>query len=41
VPLWQFHYHENRSAEPAILFVLSNSPVLKALGYYREEAAEA
>ena len=39
VPLWQFHHHENRHAQPAILFVLSNSPALKALGYYREEGA--
>jgi gentisate 1,2-dioxygenase len=38
VPLWQFHYHENRFAGPAILFVLSNKPALSALGYYREEA---
>jgi gentisate 1,2-dioxygenase len=37
VPLWRVHYHENRSAEPAILFVLSNRPALSALGYYREE----
>jgi gentisate 1,2-dioxygenase len=40
VPLWQFHSHENRRAQPAILFVLNNSPALKALGYYRQEAAE-
>jgi 1-hydroxy-2-naphthoate dioxygenase len=39
VPHWQYHHHENRFAQPAILFVLSNSPALKALGYYREEAA--
>ena len=39
VPLWQFHHHENRQSQPAILFVLSNSPALKALGYYREEGA--
>ena len=37
VPLWRFHHHENRFAEPAILFVLSNKPALSALGYYREE----
>jgi gentisate 1,2-dioxygenase len=40
VPLWQFHHHESRSGQPAILFVLSNRPALKALGYYREEGAE-
>jgi gentisate 1,2-dioxygenase len=39
VPLWQFHRHENHFSQPAILFVLSNSPALKALGYYREERA--
>ena len=37
VPLWRFHRHENRSDEPALLFVLSNKPTLGALGYYREE----
>jgi gentisate 1,2-dioxygenase len=37
VPLWRFHHHENRFAEPAILFVLSNKAALSALGYYREE----
>jgi gentisate 1,2-dioxygenase len=37
VPLWRVHYHENRSTESAILFVLSNKPALSALGYYREE----
>ncbi len=39
VPLWRFHHHENRFAEPAILFVLSNKAALSALGYYREEGA--
>ena len=29
VPLWQFHHHENRLAQPAILFVLSNKPGAK------------
>jgi gentisate 1,2-dioxygenase len=37
VPLWRFHRHENRSDQPALLFVLSNKPALSALGYYREE----
>ena len=41
VPLWHFHYHENRSTEPAILFVMSNKPALSALGYYREEVMKA
>ena len=38
-PSGNFTHHENRHAQPAILFVLSNSPTLKALGYYREEGA--
>ena len=38
VPLWQAHYHVNRSSsEEAILFSMSDAPVLKALGLYREE----
>lgn len=39
VPPWRFHYHENASKEPAILFTMNNKPVLSALGYYREETA--
>jgi gentisate 1,2-dioxygenase len=38
VPLWHAHRHLNRSsAEEAILFSMSDAPVLKALGLYREE----
>jgi gentisate 1,2-dioxygenase len=38
VPLWQAHSHLNRSSsEEAILFSMSDAPVLKALGLYREE----
>jgi gentisate 1,2-dioxygenase len=38
VPLWYPHRHLNRSAsEEAILFSMSDAPVLKSLGLYREE----
>jgi gentisate 1,2-dioxygenase len=38
VPLWHVHRHSNRSStENAILFSMSDAPVLKALGLYREE----
>ena len=38
VPLWYHHRHLNRSsAEDAILFSMSDAPVLKALDLYREE----
>jgi gentisate 1,2-dioxygenase len=39
VPLWYGHCHLNRSAsDEAILFSMSDAPVIKALGFYREEA---
>jgi gentisate 1,2-dioxygenase len=38
VPLWHPHRHSNRAAsEEAILFSMSDAPVLKSLGLYREE----
>ena len=38
VPLWYPHRHVNRAAsEEAILFSMSDQPVLKSLGLYREE----
>ena len=38
VPLWYPHRHVNRAAsEEAILFSMSDEPVLKSLGLYREE----
>jgi len=38
VPLWFPHRHSNRAAsEEAILFSMSDAPVLKSLGLYREE----
>jgi gentisate 1,2-dioxygenase len=42
VPLWYTHRHLNRSSsDEAILFSMSDSPVLKALDLYREESASA
>jgi len=42
VPLWSWHQHQNGSdAEEAILFSLSDRPVLDSLNLYREEAREA
>ena len=38
IPQWQAHNHANRSKQPAILFVMSDKPVLDALGFYREES---
>ena len=37
IPLWQWHSHENLSAEEAILFSMNDRPVLEALELYREE----
>jgi gentisate 1,2-dioxygenase len=40
VPLWCHHSHLNRSvSDEAILFSMSDAPVLKALDLYREESA--
>jgi len=40
VPLWYAHSHLNRSpSENAILFSMSDAPVLRALDLYREEEA--
>ena len=39
VPSWAWHEHMNASAtDPAFLFCLSDLPVIRALGLYREEA---
>jgi gentisate 1,2-dioxygenase len=41
VPLWYVHSHVNRSSsEDAMLFSMSDAPVLKALDLYREEPCE-
>ena len=40
VPSWNWHHFENKSAkEPAIIFFVSDRPVLESLGLFREEAA--
>jgi gentisate 1,2-dioxygenase len=39
VPSWAYHEHINQSkSERAILFSIQDTPVLMALGKYREEA---
>ncbi|HWO40208.1 MAG TPA: cupin domain-containing protein, partial [Candidatus Eisenbacteria bacterium] len=40
VPHWRRHRHENRSEEPAILFFMSDKPVMEAIGHYREEPSK-
>lgn len=40
VPPWAWHEHVNESKEEAILFSVQDTPVIKALGLYREEALE-
>jgi 1-hydroxy-2-naphthoate dioxygenase len=37
VPNWTTHQHHNRSSNDAILFSVHDTPVLRALGLYREE----
>ena len=37
VPNWTWHHHENRSSEAAMLFFLSDRPLLDSVGLYREE----
>jgi gentisate 1,2-dioxygenase len=38
VPTWTFHEHVNSGNRPAFLFSFTDAPVMKALGWYREEA---
>lgn len=40
VPGWSVHEHINLENEPAILFSHTDIPVLKALGYYKEQACK-
>jgi len=37
VPTWTFHEHVNTGDRPAFLFSFTDAPVMKALGWYREE----
>jgi gentisate 1,2-dioxygenase len=39
VPLWQWHSHESRGNDEAILFSINDRPVLEALQLFREEPA--
>jgi len=41
LPSWALHAHENRGAEEALLFSISDRPVIEALGLYREQLEEA
>ena len=38
VPSWALHEHANGGGEDAILFSINDHPVMKKLGFYREEA---
>jgi 1-hydroxy-2-naphthoate dioxygenase len=41
IPNWTWHRQINRSQrEPAILFVMTDTPILRAFGFYREEAED-
>ncbi len=37
IPLWHSHHHENMSNQEAILFLMTDKPVMEALGFYREQ----
>ena len=41
VPLWYPHRHANTADADAVLFSMSDQPVLQALGFYREQAESA
>ena len=38
IPLWQWHHHENLSAEEAVLFSINDRPIMEKLDLYREES---
>lgn len=40
VPSWEWHAHEQRGSEPAILFSVHDQPVLEAFDFYRDEREE-
>jgi gentisate 1,2-dioxygenase len=40
VPLWNWHAHENKSSEAAILFSINDRPAIEALGFFREETRD-
>jgi gentisate 1,2-dioxygenase len=42
IPNWCRHRQINRSKrEPAILFTMSDTPILAALGFYRSESRDS
>jgi gentisate 1,2-dioxygenase len=41
LPSWALHEHGNTGAEDAILFSISDRPVIEALGFYREDVSGA
>ena len=41
VPPWSWHEHANDNKDPAILFSVQDTPVMQALGLYREQALTA
>ena len=38
VPIWTWHRHRNPGKAPALLFSVDDQPVIRALGFEREEA---
>jgi len=38
VPVWSWHRHANQGSETAILFSISDKPVMQSLGFDRAEA---
>lgn len=39
-PLWHPHRHENNHGRPAVLFTMTDRPLMEALGWYRERREE-
>jgi gentisate 1,2-dioxygenase len=37
VPPWAWHHHENKGPEDAVLYAVSDAPLLKQVGFYVEE----
>ena len=37
IPPWAAHHHENRESSDAILYSITDEPVIRALGTYRVE----
>ena len=40
LPAWSWHEHANESGDDAVLFSMSDLPVVEAMGLYREEDGE-